>query len=83
MEANEIVQTGVSSADSPSFATDGRGANDDHFGTDHFLPNLKRHTISGGVVTMSAQVAKFVMNLGSTVIWRDCLLREILVWSRW
>ena len=42
--------------------------NQEHIKTDHLLPNLKRHTISGGVITMSAQAAKFVLSLGSTVI---------------
>ena len=42
--------------------------NQEHIKTDHLLPDLKRRTISGGVVTMSAQVAKFALNLVSTVI---------------
>jgi O-antigen/teichoic acid export membrane protein len=39
-----------------------------HFKTDHLLPNLKGHTISSGAVTVSAQGAKFFLNLVSTVI---------------
>jgi O-antigen/teichoic acid export membrane protein len=39
-----------------------------HLGTDHLLTDLKRHTVSGGVITGTAQVAKFVLNLGSTVV---------------
>ena len=42
--------------------------NHEHIKTDHLLPDLKRRTISGGVVTMSAQAAKFALNLVSTVI---------------
>jgi O-antigen/teichoic acid export membrane protein len=42
--------------------------NQQHIKTDHLLPNLKRRTISGGAVTMSAQAAKFGLNLASTVI---------------
>src|SRR6476660_6347822 len=42
--------------------------NQEHIKTDHLLPDLKRRTISGGVVTMSAQAAKFALNLVSTVI---------------
>jgi O-antigen/teichoic acid export membrane protein len=42
--------------------------NEEHLKTDHLLPNLKRHTISGGAVTISAQGAKFGLNLASTVI---------------
>jgi PST family polysaccharide transporter len=40
----------------------------EHFKTDHLLPNLKRHTISSGAVTMSAQGAKFLLNVASTMI---------------
>jgi len=42
--------------------------NQEHIKTDHLLPDLKRRTISGGVVTGSAQAAKFGLNLVSTVI---------------
>ena len=38
------------------------------FNTDHLLSDLKRHTISGSVVTGSAQITKFVLNLGSTIV---------------
>jgi len=40
----------------------------EHFKTDHLLRNLKGHTISGGAVTVSAQGAKFVLSLVSTMI---------------
>jgi PST family polysaccharide transporter len=40
----------------------------EHFKTDHLLTNLKRHTISSGAVTVSAQGAKFLLNLISTVV---------------
>lgn len=40
----------------------------EHFKTDHLLPNLKRHTISSGAVTLSAQAVKFVLNLVSTMV---------------
>ena len=42
--------------------------NQQHIKTDHLLANLKQRTISGGAVTVSAQAAKFVLNLASTVI---------------
>jgi len=45
-----------------------RNEDEEHFKADHLLPNLKRHTISGGIVTMSAQAAKFALNLVSTII---------------
>jgi len=41
---------------------------DKHFATDHLLSNLKRRTISSGFITVSAQGAKFGLNLASTVI---------------
>src|SRR3954447_9686578 len=44
------------------------GRNQEHIDTDHLLPNLKRHTISGGAITIGAQIAKFTLNLISTVI---------------
>src|SRR5205823_7810105 len=40
----------------------------EHFKTDHLLRNLKGHTISSGAITMSAQGAKFLLNLVSTMI---------------
>ncbi len=40
----------------------------EHFKTDHLLPNLKGHTISSGAVTILAQGAKFFLNLVSTMI---------------
>jgi O-antigen/teichoic acid export membrane protein len=42
--------------------------NQEHIKTDHLLPDLKRRTISAGVVTVSAQATKFALNLVSTVI---------------
>src|SRR6476646_10539820 len=45
-----------------------RDRNQEHIETEHLLPNLKRHTIVGGAIMISAQAAKFVLNLGSTVI---------------
>jgi O-antigen/teichoic acid export membrane protein len=55
----------------PSAASSLEAAEDrhqEHFRTDHLLPNLKGHTISSGAVTMSAQGAKFFLNLVSTMI---------------
>jgi PST family polysaccharide transporter len=50
-----------------SLANDGQTPTS-HFGTEHLLSDLKRHTVSGGVVTGSAQIAKFALNLISTVV---------------
>jgi hypothetical protein len=41
--------------------------NHQHIRTDHLLANLKRRTISAGVVTIS-QAPKFLLSLGSIVI---------------
>jgi len=40
----------------------------EHFRTDHLLTNLKKHTISSGAITMSAQAAKFALSLVSTMV---------------
>jgi O-antigen/teichoic acid export membrane protein len=61
-----VVSTGPGAASS----TDAKGDDryQEHFKTDHLLTNLKRRTISSGAVTMSAQGAKFLLNLISTMI---------------
>src|SRR5437762_14050915 len=45
-----------------------RSAADQHFATDHLLPDLKRRTISSGFITIAGQAAKFFLTLGSTMI---------------
>jgi O-antigen/teichoic acid export membrane protein len=40
----------------------------EHFRTDHLLKNLRGHTISSSAVTTTAQGAKFLLNLVSTMI---------------
>lgn len=60
------LPSGKPAAKSIKLAKDER--NEEHLKTDHLLPNLKRHTISSGAVTMSAQAARFGLNLVSTVI---------------
>jgi len=42
--------------------------NQQHFGTEHLLTNLKSRTISSGFVTAGAQSVNFVLTLGSTVV---------------
>ena len=42
--------------------------NQEHFATEHLLANLKRHTVSSGVVTVAAQVAQFGLMLVSTMM---------------
>lgn len=41
---------------------------EDHFKTDHLLRDLRGRTISSGAITICAQGAKFVLNLGSVMI---------------
>lgn len=38
------------------------------FSTDHLRTHLKKHSIRGGAVTMSAQFGKFILHTGSTVV---------------
>ncbi len=40
----------------------------DYFSTEHLEANLKSRSIRSGIVTTSAQAAKFVLNLGSNII---------------
>ena len=42
--------------------------NEEYFKADHLLPNLKRRTISGGMVTMSAQAAEFAFSATGLLI---------------
>jgi O-antigen/teichoic acid export membrane protein len=60
------VSTGPGAASSTDANEDDRYQ--EHFKTDHLLTNLKGHTISSGAVTMSAQGAKFLLSLISTMI---------------
>jgi|SRR5436190_7137150 len=64
------TQIGLSSGNvlDRSVKAEKRAYHDEHINTDHLLPNLKLHTISGGAITLSAQAAKFVLNLAATVI---------------
>lgn len=39
-----------------------------HFGTDHLKADLKGRSVRGGAVTLLAQVCKFVLQMGSTII---------------
>jgi O-antigen/teichoic acid export membrane protein len=39
-----------------------------HFRTDHLMADLKGRSVRGGAVTMAAQGAKFVLQLGSTAV---------------
>lgn len=43
-------------------------SSEDFFTTKHIEANLKRATVRGGAVTMSAQAAKFILQLGSTAV---------------
>lgn len=41
---------------------------DQHLRTEHLLPNIGKRAISGGFVTVSAQVAKFVLNFAAAAV---------------
>ena len=56
---------------------DEEARNHQHIRTDHLLANLKRRTISAGVVTISSQAAKFLLSVGSTVILARLLTHAI------
>jgi O-antigen/teichoic acid export membrane protein len=53
--------------ESPATFASQAASSQEHFETDHLLSNLKGHTISSGVVALSAQGAKFFLNLASTM----------------
>jgi PST family polysaccharide transporter len=61
-----VISTGPAAAPSIKASEDDR--HQEYFRTDHLLADLKRHTISSGAVTMSAQGAKFCLSLVSTMI---------------
>ena len=42
--------------------------NQQHFATDHLLPNLKHHTISSGLITAAAQGVQFFLNLAYIMV---------------
>ncbi|TMP93274.1 MAG: hypothetical protein E6L07_10690 [Verrucomicrobia bacterium] len=57
--------------------------NQKHFKTDHLLPNLKRHTILSGAITMLAQAGRFLLKLVFTVIRARLLRHGILGLWQW
>src|SRR6266487_4477761 len=63
---NEVTASGATVACSLDPPED--DPNQGHFRTDHLLTNLKGRTISSGAVTLSAQAAKFLLYLASTMI---------------
>jgi hypothetical protein len=52
----------------PSVAAPAASASEQHFATDHLQADLKGRTISSGLITVSAQAAKFLLTVGSTMI---------------
>ena len=67
VENPNSVHTGIL-ADRPAECSPEEDRHQEHFKTDHLLRNLKGHTISSGAVTVSAQGAKFVLSLVSTMV---------------
>ncbi len=53
-----------------------QGRHDKHFSTDHLMTNLGGRVISGGLVTVGAQAAKFGLYFISTVILARLLSKE-------
>ena len=52
----------------PDTASIAAASQDEFLGTDHLQKDLNSRSISGGVVTLSAQAAKFVSTLASTAV---------------
>jgi O-antigen/teichoic acid export membrane protein len=50
--------------------------NEKYFNTEHLKVDLKKRSVRGGVVTMVAQVSKFVLQMGSTVVLARLLVPE-------
>ena len=50
--------------------------NEEYFNTEHLKADLKGRSVRGGAVTMIAQVGKFVLQMGSTVVLARLLLPE-------
>ena len=55
----------------------------DHIKTDHLLPDLKRRTVTSGFITISAQAAKFGLNLACTVVLARLLMLYALPCGLW
>ena len=49
---------------------------DDYFNTTHLKTNLKQRSVRGGVVTIAAQISKFILKFGSTAILARLLAPE-------
>jgi O-antigen/teichoic acid export membrane protein len=50
--------------------------NEQYFNTDHLKADLKGRSVRGGAVTMAAQICKFVLQMGSTVVLARLLVPE-------
>ena len=50
--------------------------NEQYFNTDHLKADLKGRSVRGGAVTMAAQVSKFILQMGSTVVLARLLAPE-------
>ncbi|MBE9213111.1 lipopolysaccharide biosynthesis protein [Plectonema cf. radiosum LEGE 06105] len=50
--------------------------NEQYFSTDHLKADLKGRSVRGGAVTMAAQITKFVLQMGSTVVLARLLVPE-------
>lgn len=50
--------------------------NEQYFNTDHLKSDLKGRSVRGGAVTMAAQISKFFLQMGSTVVLARLLVPE-------
>ncbi len=50
--------------------------NEQYFNTEHLKADLKGRSVRGGAVTMAAQICKFVLQMGSTVVLARLLVPE-------
>ena len=50
--------------------------NEQYFNTEHLKADLKGRSVRGGAVTMAAQVSKFILQMGSTVVLARLLAPE-------
>lgn len=65
---------GTDGADCPTADIASASRHARHFATDHLLGDLKGRSVRGGAVTLSSQVIKFILQMGSTIVLARLLL---------
>jgi len=66
--SSRVATGGVSFAGISGSASEGIDSNEKYLRTDHVLGDIKRRTVSSGVITVAAQGIQFVLNLVSIMI---------------